>query len=141
MFCTSFAGSENRGSVRRSVRSIAFASATSLSGVTRRTNHVSSAARYTFSAALAGFFRSCGAKNFASHRAAWIETLADQMPSARSDVVTYDPLPVRSRRYRAVTIAEYKPTAVALSPLPATGQVGGSPRSRVIDNRPLRAQY
>jgi len=51
-----------------------------------------------WSAALAGFFRSCGAKNFASHSAAWIDTLADQTPSARSEVVTYDPLPVRSRR-------------------------------------------
>src|ERR1700755_1736642 len=38
-------------------------------------------------------------------------------------------------------MAEYRPTAVALSPLPATGQVGGAPASRVIDNRPLRAQY
>jgi len=34
-----------------------------------------------------------------------------------------------------------EPTAVALSPLPATGQVGGAPASRVIDSRPLRAQY
>ena len=31
-------------------------------------------------------------------RAAWIETLADHTPSASSDVVTYEPLPVRSRR-------------------------------------------
>jgi hypothetical protein len=30
---------------------------------------------------------------------------------------------------------------VALSPLPATGQVGGAPVSRVIDSNPLRAQY
>ena len=57
-----------------------------------------SEARYTFSAAFAGFLRSCGPKNFAPHSAAWIETLADQTPSASSDVVTYDPLPVRSRR-------------------------------------------
>src|ERR1700684_3880522 len=141
MFCISFVGSENRGSVRRSTRPSAFATALNLSDVTIRTNQVSSEARYTFIAAFAGFFRSCSPKNFASHSAAWIETLAAQTPSARRDVVTYDPLPVRSRRYRAVTIAEYKPTAVALSPLPATGQVGGAPRSRVIDNRPLRAQY
>ena len=32
-------------------------------------------------------------------------------------------------------------TAVALSPLPATGQVGAAPASRVIDSNPLRAQY
>ena len=30
---------------------------------------------------------------------------------------------------------------MALSPLPATGQVGGAPASRVIDSKPLRAQY
>ena len=77
---------------------MAFATAANLSGVTTSTNQVSSEARYTFSAAFAGFFRSCGAKNFAPHSAAWIETLADQTPSARSEVVTYDPLPVRSRR-------------------------------------------
>ena len=29
---------------------------------------------------------------------------------------------------------------MALSPLPATGQVGGAPASRVIDSKPLRAQ-
>ena len=98
MFSTSFAGSENRGSVRRSGRPIAFATDANLSGVTMRTNQVPSAARYTFKAAFAGFLRSCGAKNFASHSAAWIETLADQTPSASSEVVTYDPLPVRSRR-------------------------------------------
>src|SRR5260221_1524 len=40
----SFAGSENRGSVRRSVRPMAFATAASLSDVTSRTNHVPSAA-------------------------------------------------------------------------------------------------
>jgi hypothetical protein len=88
------------------VRPIAFATAASLSGVTIRTNQVSSDARYTFSAALAGCRRSCSPKNFASHSAAWIDTLADQTPSARSDVVTRDPWPVRSRRYSAVTIAE-----------------------------------
>ncbi len=44
MFAVSFAGSENRGSVRRSVRPIAFATAANLSGVTRRTNQVPSAA-------------------------------------------------------------------------------------------------
>src|SRR5262249_4860246 len=137
----SFAGSENRGSVKRSVRPIAFATAANLSGVTIRTNQVSSEARYTFIAAFAGCFRSCSPKNFAPHSAPWIETLADQTPSARSEVVTYDPLPERSRRYRAVTIAEYRPTAVALSPLPATGQVGGTPASRVMDSKPLRAQY
>src|ERR1700691_5282490 len=98
MFAVSLAGSENLGSVRRSVRAIAFATAASLSGVTMRTNQVSSAALYTFSAALAGFLRSCWGKNFASHSAAWIETLADQTPSASREVVTYDPLPVRSRR-------------------------------------------
>src|SRR5271156_1802477 len=98
IFAVSFAGSENRGSVRRSGRPIAFATAANLSGVTMRTNQVPSEARYTFKAAFAGFFRSCGAKNFASHSAAWIETLADQTPSASSEVVTYDPLPVRSRR-------------------------------------------
>src|SRR5579863_886033 len=92
-------------------------------------------------AAFAGFLRARSPKNFASHSAAWIETLADHTPSARSEVVTCAPSPVRSRRYRAVTIAEYSPTAVALSPLPATGQVGGAPASRVIDNNPLRAQY
>src|SRR5258705_13287886 len=139
MFSVSFAGSEKRGSVKRSARPIAFASAANLSGVTRRTNQASSDARYTFSAALAGFLRSCAGKNFASHSAPWIETLADQTPSASSEVVTYDPLPVRSRRYSAVTIAEYRPTAVALSPLPATGQVGGAPASLVIDSNPLRA--
>ena len=53
-----------------------------------RTNQAPSEARYTFNAAFAGFFRSCSPKNFASHSAAWIETLADQTPSARSDVVT-----------------------------------------------------
>src|ERR1700758_5624540 len=98
MFCASLAGSENLGSVKRSVRPIAFATPATLSGVTIRTNQVPSEARYTFSAAFAGFFRSCGAKNLASHRAAWIETLADQTPSASNEVVTYDPLPVRSRR-------------------------------------------
>src|SRR6202041_955329 len=105
MFCVSLAESANRGSVRRSGRPIAFATAGSLSGVTTRRNQAPSEARYTLKAAFAGFFRSCGPKNFASHSAAWIETLADQTPSARSDVVTYEPLPVRSRRYRAVTIA------------------------------------
>src|ERR1700761_3741548 len=98
IFCVNFAASENRGSVRRSARPIAFATAANLSGVTIRTNQVPSEARYTFRAAFAGFFRSCGAKNVASHSAAWIETLADQTPSASNDVVTYDPLPVRSRR-------------------------------------------
>src|SRR5258708_3823300 len=98
MFWTSFAGSESRGSVRRSGRPIAFATVANLSGVTMRRNQVLSEARYTFKAAFAGFFRSCGAKNFASHSAAWIETLADQTPSASNEVVTYDPLPVRSRR-------------------------------------------
>ena len=98
MFASSFAGSEKRGSVKRSARPIAFATAANLSGVMMSTNQVPSEAWYTFSAALAGFLRSCGGKNFASHSAAWIETLADQMPSASSEVVTYDPLPVRSRR-------------------------------------------
>src|SRR5207302_4300989 len=98
MFAMSFAGSENLGSAKRSARPIAFATAASLSGVTMRTNQAPSEARYTFSAAFAGFFRSCGAKNFASHSAAWIDTLADQTPSASNEVVTYDPLPVRSRR-------------------------------------------
>ena len=98
MFATSFAGSENRGSVSRSARPMALATAANLSGVTMRTNQVSSDARYTFSAAFAGFLRSCGPKNVAPHSAAWMETLADQTPSASSEVVTYDPLPVRSRR-------------------------------------------
>src|SRR5713226_6809 len=89
MFTISFAGSENRGSVRRSGRPMAFATAATLSGVTRRTNQVPSAARYTFSAAFAGFLRSCSPKNFAPLSAAWIETLADQIPSASSEVVTY----------------------------------------------------
>src|SRR5258708_5039445 len=44
MFAISFAGSENRESVRRSGRPMAFATAASLSGVTRRTNQVPSAA-------------------------------------------------------------------------------------------------
>src|SRR5262249_3121893 len=48
----SFAGSENRGSVRRSGRSMAFAKCAILSGVMARMNHVPSAARYTFVAAL-----------------------------------------------------------------------------------------
>src|SRR5205807_9461109 len=98
MFCINLAGSEKRGSVKRSARPTAFARTASLSGVTMSTNQVSSEVRYTFSAALAGFFRSCGAKNFALHSAAWIDTLADQAPSERSEVVTYDRLPVRSRR-------------------------------------------
>ena len=59
---------------------MAFATAANLSGVTMSTNQVPSEARYTFSAALAGFFRSCGPKNFTSHSEAWIETLADQTP-------------------------------------------------------------
>src|SRR5712671_59451 len=88
MFSISFAGLENRGSVKRSVRPMAFATAATLSGVTRRTNQVSSAARYTFSAAFAGCLRSCSPKNFAPLSAAWIETLADQIPSASSEVVT-----------------------------------------------------
>src|SRR6266403_2208319 len=116
-------------------------SVASLSGVTTRTNQVPSDARYTFIAALAGWWRSCSPKKLASHSAAWIDTLADQTPSARSDVVTYSLFAGRSRRYSAVTIAEYRPTAVALSPLPATGQVGGAPASRVMDNKPLRAQH
>src|SRR6202000_3041305 len=128
-------------SVRRSVRPRALATAASLSGVTRRTNQVSSLARERFIAAFTGVLGWCSPKNFASHNAAWIETLADHTPSASSEVVTCAPSPVRSRRYSAVTIAEYSPTAVALSPLPATGQVGGAPASRVMDNRPLRAQY
>src|SRR5262249_240095 len=61
MFTVSFGGSENRGSVRRSGRPIAFATAANLSGVTMRTNQVPSAARYTLNAAFAGFLRSCGA--------------------------------------------------------------------------------
>src|SRR5438105_4189354 len=44
MFAISFAGSENRGSVSRSGRPMALATAASLSGVTRRTNQVPSAA-------------------------------------------------------------------------------------------------
>src|SRR5271165_1240806 len=59
MFCTSFAGSVKRGSFSRSSRPMAFATACNLSGVTMRTNQVSSAVRYTFIAAFAGFFRSC----------------------------------------------------------------------------------
>ena len=107
IFAISFAGSENRGSVRRSGRPMALATAASLSGVMmRRTNQVSSLARQTFIAAFAGFLRSCGPKNFASHNAAWIKTLADHTPSASSEVVTCAPSPVRSRRYKAVTIAE-----------------------------------
>src|SRR6266850_3350434 len=94
----SFAGSENRGSVMRSGRPIAFATAASLSEVTMSTNQMSSAVRYTFIAAFAGCLRSCRPKNFASDSAAWIETLAAQTPCARSEVVTYEPLPVRSRR-------------------------------------------
>ena len=65
MFAISFAGSEKRGSVRRSVRPMALATAATLSGVMMRTNQVSSEARYTFNAAFAGFLRSCGAANFA----------------------------------------------------------------------------
>src|SRR5262249_16660627 len=61
MFVISFAGSENRASVRRSARPMAFATAATLSGVTMRTNQVSSEARYTLSPALAGCLRSCGA--------------------------------------------------------------------------------
>src|SRR5271154_2273457 len=98
MLAVSFTGSEKRGSARRSARPMAFATGANLSGVTTRRNQVPSEARYTFKAAFAGFLRSCGAKNFASHSAAWIETLADQTPSASSEVETYDPLPVRSRR-------------------------------------------
>ena len=37
----------------------------------------------------------------------------DHTPAASSEVVTYEPLPVRSRRYKPVTIAENKLTAVA----------------------------
>src|SRR6267142_2658767 len=44
MFAVSFAGSENRGSVSRSGRPMALATAASLSGMTRRTNQVPSAA-------------------------------------------------------------------------------------------------
>src|SRR5712671_4088167 len=84
----SFAGSENRRSVRRSGRPMAFATAASLSEVTMSTNQMSSAVRYTFIAAFAGFLRSCRPKNFASDSAAWIETLAAQTPCARSEVVT-----------------------------------------------------
>src|SRR5258706_1286014 len=98
MLAISFAGSENRGSVMRSGRPIAFATAASLSEVTRSTSQMSSAVRYTFIAAFAGCLRSCRPKNFASDSAAWIETLAAQTPCARSEVVTYEPLPVRSRR-------------------------------------------
>jgi len=39
-----------------------------------------------------------------------------------------------------MTIAENRPTAVAWSPLPDNGQVGGAPASRVSDSKPLRAQ-
>src|SRR5262245_60844131 len=92
-------------------------------------------------AALSGCARSWSFLNFAPARAAEIARLADQTPCASSEVVTCDPLPVRSRRYRAVTIPAYKPTAVALSPLPPTGSVGDAPASRVSDSRPLRAQY
>src|SRR6516225_3280886 len=53
-FAASFAGSENRGSVRRSGRPMAFATPASLSGVTARRNQVPSAARYTFVTARAG---------------------------------------------------------------------------------------
>src|SRR5712671_649893 len=88
MLAISFAGSENRGSVRRSGRPMASATAASLSEVTSSTNQMSSAVRYTFIAAFAGFLRSCRPKNFASDSAAWIETLAAQTPCARSEVVT-----------------------------------------------------
>src|SRR6266481_8564425 len=48
MLAISFAGSEKRGSVMRSGRPIAFATAASLSEVTRSTNQMPSAVRYTF---------------------------------------------------------------------------------------------
>src|SRR5260221_12948746 len=106
MFAIRVAGSENRGSVSRSLRPMAFATAANLSGVTMRRNQVPSAARYTFSAAFAGFLRSWRPKNFASQSAAWIDTLADHTPLVRSEGVAADHLPVLSRRYSVVTIAD-----------------------------------
>jgi len=41
-----------------------------------------------------------------STSAAWIETPQAHTPEPSREVVTYEPLPVRSRRYKAVTIAE-----------------------------------
>src|SRR5258708_7193751 len=45
-------------------------------------------------------------RQLAAPSAAWIETLGDYTPSASNEVVTCAPSPVRSRRYKAVTIVE-----------------------------------
>src|SRR6476646_8761498 len=65
MFAASFAGSANRGSFKRSVRSRPAARAGILSGVATITNQTLSELLYTFSSAFAGFFRSCCGANFA----------------------------------------------------------------------------
>src|SRR5579863_4041120 len=135
-FAASFAGSANRGSVSRSGRPTPFARAGHLSGVRTSTNQISSEVRYILISAFGGFNRSCRGKNVASQSAPWTKTPQDQTPTASSEVVTYEPFPVRSRRYRAVTIAENRVTAVAWSPLPDGGRVGGAPASRVSDNKP-----
>jgi hypothetical protein len=70
MFAASFAGSTNRGSFKRSARPIPVARAGILSGVATRTNQMLSELLYTFSAAFAGFFRSCCGANFAPESAA-----------------------------------------------------------------------
>src|SRR6266404_5084532 len=140
MFAASFAGSANRGSFKRSARPIPAARAGILSGVATRTNQMLSELLYTFIAAFAGFFRSCCGANYAPASAALIATPADQTPAAKSEVVTEEPLPVRSRRYRAVTIAANNPTPDGASPVPANGQVGGAPASCKSESKPVRDQ-
>src|SRR5260370_18865362 len=58
-FCSSWAGFENRGSVRISSRPSAFRTAGTLSGVATKTNQVPSEERYVFKPTFSGCARSC----------------------------------------------------------------------------------
>jgi len=59
----------------------------------------------------------------------------------KHEVVTWDPLPGALRGDKRGHDLRLEAEAVACHRLPAPGHVGGAPASRVIDNRPLRAQY
>src|ERR1700733_2401070 len=84
-----------------------------------------SAVRYGLSSALGGVLRLCWLKNFAPCKPPSIHAAAAHAPSAIRDVVTWLPLPVFSRWYKPVTMAEYRVLAVAWSPIPGIGSVGG----------------
>src|SRR5439155_4801194 len=72
---------------------------------------------------------------------AWMSQALDHAPLASNDVVTREPLPVRSRRYNPSMMAPNSEIAVGWSPIAGRGAAGEPSVPVTLIIKPARAQY